>query len=194
MTLWKKISSMEVKCICILRPSNISLMCVWHVCFFNWRMITFQYCVDFCHATWWISHKYTYVPSLLNLALPCTPLDCHRRPDWFPWAHIAASHWLLILHIAVYTYVNATLSIHLTISFPHYVRSVLYVYVSCPATRFMSIIFLDSIHMCTKKDLQNPDNHDGVITHLEPDILEYEVKLTLGSITTNKARRWWNSS
>ena len=40
-----------------------------------------------------------------------------------------------------------------------------------------------------KKDLHNPDNHDGVITHLEPDILECEVKWTLGSINTNKARR-----
>ena len=39
-----------------------------------------------------------------------------------------------------------------------------------------------------KKDLQNPDNHDGVITHLEPYILEYEVKWALGSITTNKGR------
>ena len=38
-----------------------------------------------------------------------------------------------------------------------------------------------------KKDLQDPDNHDGVITHLEPDILECEVKWALGSITTNKA-------
>ena len=38
-----------------------------------------------------------------------------------------------------------------------------------------------------KKDLYYPDNHDGVITHLEPDILECEVKWTLGSITTNKA-------
>ena len=38
-----------------------------------------------------------------------------------------------------------------------------------------------------RKDLQDPDNHDGVITHLEPDILEYEVKCGLGSITTNKA-------
>ena len=38
-----------------------------------------------------------------------------------------------------------------------------------------------------KKDLHDPDNHDGVITHLEPDILECEVKWTLGSITTNKA-------
>ena len=38
-----------------------------------------------------------------------------------------------------------------------------------------------------KKDLQDPDNHDGVITHLEPDILECEVIWALGSITTNKA-------
>ena len=38
-----------------------------------------------------------------------------------------------------------------------------------------------------KKDLHNPDNHDGVITDLEPDILECEVKWALKSITTNKA-------
>ena len=38
-----------------------------------------------------------------------------------------------------------------------------------------------------KKDLHDPDNQDGVITHLEPDILECKVKWALGSITTNKA-------
>ena len=38
-----------------------------------------------------------------------------------------------------------------------------------------------------KKDLHDPDNHNGMITHLEPDILECEVKWTLGSITMNKA-------
>ena len=38
-----------------------------------------------------------------------------------------------------------------------------------------------------KKDLHNPDNHNGVITHLEPDIVECEVKWALESITTNKA-------
>ena len=38
-----------------------------------------------------------------------------------------------------------------------------------------------------KKDLHDPDNHNGVITHLEQDILEWEVKWALGSITTNKA-------
>ena len=40
-----------------------------------------------------------------------------------------------------------------------------------------------------KKDRHDPDNHDGVITHLEPDILEYEGKWALESITTNKASR-----
>ena len=38
-----------------------------------------------------------------------------------------------------------------------------------------------------KKDLHDPNNHDSVITHLEPDILEWEVKWALGSITRNKA-------
>ena len=40
-----------------------------------------------------------------------------------------------------------------------------------------------------RKDLHDPDNYDGVITHLEPDILECEVKWALGSITTNKVSR-----
>ena len=38
-----------------------------------------------------------------------------------------------------------------------------------------------------RKDLHDPDNHDGMITHLQPDILECEVKWALGNITTNKA-------
>ena len=41
-----------------------------------------------------------------------------------------------------------------------------------------------------KKDLHNSDNHDGVINHLEPDILECEVKCALESITMNKASGW----
>ena len=40
-----------------------------------------------------------------------------------------------------------------------------------------------------KKNLHDPDNHDGVITHLEPDILACEVKWALGSTTTSKASR-----
>ena len=41
-----------------------------------------------------------------------------------------------------------------------------------------------------KKELHDPDNHNGVIIHLEPDILECEVKWALGSIMTNKVKRW----
>ena len=43
------------------------------------------------------------------------------------------------------------------------------------------------IHRTIQKIFNDPDNRNGVITHLEPDILEFEVKWTLGSITTNKA-------
>ena len=43
------------------------------------------------------------------------------------------------------------------------------------------------IYRSVQKDLHDPDNHDGVITHVEPDILECEVKWALGVITTNKA-------
>ena len=47
---------------------------------------------------------------------------------------------------------------------------------------------MERIHIRTvKKDLHDPDIHDGRITHLEPDVLECEVKWALGSITTNKA-------
>ena len=54
-----------------------------------------------------------------------------------------------------------------------------------------SVVFLYLFALITeelyKKDLHDPDNHNGVITHLEPDILECEVKWALESITTNKA-------
>ena len=45
------------------------------------------------------------------------------------------------------------------------------------------------IHRAIQKDLHDPDNHNAVITHLEPDILECEVKWALGSITMNKTSR-----
>ena len=43
------------------------------------------------------------------------------------------------------------------------------------------------MHRTIQEDLHDPDNHDGIITHLEPDILECKVKRALESITTNKA-------
>ena len=47
----------------------------------------------------------------------------------------------------------------------------------------------EQTELLKKKGLNEPDNHDSVVTHLEPDILECEVKWALGSITTNKASR-----
>ena len=49
-----------------------------------------------------------------------------------------------------------------------------------------SIIWIYKHRELYKKDLHDPDNHDGVITYLEPDILEWEVKWAIGSITTKK--------
>ena len=57
---------------------------------FNGRIISLQYCVDFCHTSTWISHRYTYVPSRLNLPPTShphlTPLGCCRAQVWVPWA------------------------------------------------------------------------------------------------------------
>ena len=46
--------------------------------------------------------------------------------------------------------------------------------------------YMEELH---KKDLHDPNNHDGVITHLEPDILEWEVKWALGGIATKKKKK-----
>ena len=51
----------------------------------------------------------------------------------------------------------------------------------------MARIHRRTVEKKKKKELHDPDNHNGVITHLEPDILECELKWALGSITTNKA-------
>ena len=60
------------------------------------------------------------------------------------------------------------------------------VFLSCylPGTKLWWQEYTEELY---KKYLHDPDNHDGVITHLEPDILECEVKWALESITTNKA-------
>ena len=55
---------------------------------FNWRMIASQCCVGFCCIITWISRKYTYIPSLLNLpsSPPIPPLGRHRALSWAPCA------------------------------------------------------------------------------------------------------------
>ena len=56
-----------------------------------------------------------------------------------------------------------------------------------PNSRRYYEVVQEYIEEIYKKDLHDPGNHDGVITHLEPDVLECEVKWALGRITTNKA-------
>ena len=51
---------------------------------FNWRIIALQCCVGLCHTSTWISHRYTHVPSLLNLPPTSHPSSCHRAPVWAP--------------------------------------------------------------------------------------------------------------
>ena len=107
---------------------------------FNWKIIALQYCVGFCRISMWISHRYTFVPSLLNR--PPTPLGCHRAPVW---AHCIT--WQIPTGYLFYTWrcmcFHATLSTNPTLSFPNGVhKSVLCLPPHCcPANRFISTIW-----------------------------------------------------
>ena len=72
--------------------------------FFNWRIITLQNFVVFCHTSTKISHRYTHVPSLLNLP-SISPLSRPSRLSQSPClsslSHTANSHWLSILHMVL---------------------------------------------------------------------------------------------
>ena len=120
---------------CVLHfPSQLFFL---FKCIFNWRIITLQCYIGFCHTTMWISHKHTYVHSLLNLfPPPHLPSDCHRPPGWAPTQ-------LAQLSTSYFTYgdvcFNANLSISPTLFSPRCVhKSVLYVYIFIPALQMCS--------------------------------------------------------
>ena len=99
---------------------------------FNWRIITLQYNVGFCHTSTWISRRYTYVPSLLNLL--CTCPGCHKAPGWAPVSHSEFALAIYFTHGRVYV-----LSNHPTLSFLYCVhKSVLYGWVSIAALQKVS--------------------------------------------------------
>ena len=86
---------------------------------FNWRIIALQYCVGFCHTSTWIIHRYTYVPSFLNI-----PRSSFSVPPLYVftehWFELPASHKfpLAILHMLLpYICYHTTLSSHPTFSF-----------------------------------------------------------------------------
>ena len=97
---------------------------------FNWRIIALQCCVNSCHTSTWISHKYTYVPSFLNS--PSTFLS--SRLSQSSLSHTSNSHWLSILHMVVCMF--PCYSICPMLSFLLCVHeSVLYVYTSTAALK-----------------------------------------------------------
>ena len=106
--------------------------------FFNWRIITLQNCVCFCQTSTWISHRYTFVPSFLNL--PPTPLGCYRTQVWVPWVVQQIPIGSLISYGNISFHV--TFSVHPTLSFlpnPH-VHMSLYVSVSIAALQILSSV------------------------------------------------------
>ena len=131
---------------CVLHfPSQLFFL---FKCIFNWRIIALQCYIGFCHTTMWISHKHTYVHSLLNLfSPPHLPSDCHRPPGWAP-TQLAQLPTSCFTHGRVY--MPVILSQFIPPSFSHYVHRVHSLRLClcfCPANRFISTIFLDSIYM-----------------------------------------------
>ena len=119
---------------------------------FNWRIIALQYYIGFCHTSTWISHRYPYVPSFLNLSpsylLPYpAPLCCHRVPYLTSLCHTANSYWLSVLYMVMRTFPYYSLNSSHPLLPPLYpaVCFLCLCFHCCPADRFISTIFLDSI-------------------------------------------------
>ena len=118
----------------------------------NWRLIALQYCIDFCHTLTWISHGYTYVPSLLTLpptSHPVPPLCVITEPQiWAPCVtqqtptgYLFDIWWCICF--------SAALPVCPILSSIHCVQICsLCLHFHCwPAYGFISTIFLDSIYI-----------------------------------------------
>ena len=118
-----------------------------------------QYCVGFCHISTGVSHRYTYILSFLNVPPPHTPSHPSRMlqsSDLSSLSNTANSHWLRILYVVAYMFPCYSLhSSHpLLPPWTRVHKPVLYVCLCCcPADRFISTIFLDSIY--THTDIKN---------------------------------------
>ena len=71
---------------------------------FNWGVIALQDSVGFCHTSAWVSHRYSYAPSLLNLPPTSHPIPHHRAPDLSSACHTANSSWLSVLPMVMYLF------------------------------------------------------------------------------------------
>ena len=80
---------------------------LYNLLIFNQRIIAFQCCVSFCHASAWISSRYTYVPSLVTSLPPPTPSDpswLSQGPGMSTFQHTANPHYRSSLHMVVYLF------------------------------------------------------------------------------------------
>ena len=115
----------------ILEHNLLGIQFFFNLAIFNWRIIALPCCVGFCPVSTWISHRYTYVHSLLNL--PPTPSNSSRLSQSTGLSSLhqtARSHWLSILHTVIHMF-QGSLSIHPTLPFPYCVhKSVLRVWVT----------------------------------------------------------------
>ena len=108
----------------------------------NWRMIALQWCVGVCHTSTWISHRYTYVPSLLSLPSISHPLPSRLSASTRLELPTPYSKFLLAVYFTHGdAYVSMLLSIQPALSFPHCVhKSVVYVCVSIAALQVGSSV------------------------------------------------------
>ena len=131
---------------------NPLLYSFFFLIYFYWRIISLQYCVDFCHISTWIRHKYTYAPSLLNLtptSAPFCPSRFSQSTSLSSLHNTVNSHYLSVLYTAVYMF-----PCH-SVNLPHPFLSplCLQVYSLClhlhdyPVNSFLSTTFLDSIYV-----------------------------------------------
>ena len=139
--VWTAFSSL----ICMDIPRGSSFF------FFNWRILSLQCCVGFCHTVMWISHRYTYVPSLLNLpptSQPFPPLWVFTE-DWFELPESYRRFPLAILWVVMYMFQCYSLNSSHPLLPPlcPQVCSLCLCLHCYPTNRFISTIFLDSIYI-----------------------------------------------
>ena len=135
-------------------------LCRWIILFFffhlkkfifHWRIIALQNFAVFCQIPTWISHRYTYIPSLLNLPLispPSHPSKLIQSPFLSFRRHIEIPIGYLFY---IWSWRFLCYSFHTShplLPSPHVHKFILYVFLyCCPVNKFFSMIFLDSVYM-----------------------------------------------